>query len=141
MEGIMEITKVDLKKQLKSLYNPSAKAFTTIEVPKMSFLMVDGSGDPNTTQAYKDAVEALYGVSYAIKFAVKKTQGIDYPVMPLEGLWWADSTDYDFSQPNRDAWRWTMMIMQPEFVSAELVQEMIAEVKRKKNPAAISQVR
>jgi hypothetical protein len=137
----MEITKVDLKKQLKHLYNPSAKEVSVLEVPKMNYLMVDGTGDPNTVQIYKDAVEALYAVSYAIKFAVKKSQGIDYVVMPLEGLWWADSLDYDFSQPNRDAWRWTMMIMQPEFVSADLVQQMIADVKQKKNPAAISQMR
>jgi hypothetical protein len=137
----MTLTKVDLKKQLKTLYNPSAKEISMIEVPKMNFLMVDGSGDPNTSQIYKEAVEALYAVSYAIKFAVKKVQGIDYSVMPLEGLWWADSTEYDFTQPNRDEWRWTMMIMQPEFVSAELVQQMMAEVKQKKNPAGISRVR
>ena len=80
--------KVDFKKELKHLYNSSSKEAVIIDVPGMNFLMVDGAGDPNTAQAYKDAVEALYSVSYTLKFMVKKGEAaVDYGVMPLEGLW------------------------------------------------------
>ena len=84
------LEKIDLKKEFKSLYNPSAKEVAIVEVPQMNFLMIDGSGDPNTSQEYKDAIEALFSLSYTLKFMIKKTDKVDYSVMPLEGLWWAD---------------------------------------------------
>jgi hypothetical protein len=81
------VEKLDLKKELKHLYQPSAKEVVQIDVPTMNFLMVDGEGDPNTSQAYADAVEALFAVSYAVKFMVKKGPlAVDYGVMPLEGF-------------------------------------------------------
>ena len=84
--------KIDYKKELEQFYQPSAKKVEIVDVPRMSFLMADGKGDPNTSQAFKDAVEALFGVSYTLKFMIKKgEEGIDYAVMPLEGLWWADN--------------------------------------------------
>lgn len=133
--------KVDLKKDLKHLYQPSAKAVVEVEVPTMNFLMVDGEGDPNTAQAYADAVEVLFMVSYAVKFMAKKgASAIDYGVMPLEGLWWVDDMT-TFSTEDKSNWQWTAMIMQPPFVTAEMVERAIAEVKKKKNPAAISKVR
>lgn len=133
--------KVDLKKDLKHLYQPSAKAVVEVEVPTMNFLMVDGEGDPNTAQAYADAVEVLFMVSYAVKFMVKKSaSAIDYGVMPLEGLWWVDDMT-KFSTADKSNWKWTAMIMQPPFVTAEMVERAIAEVKKKKNPASISKVR
>jgi hypothetical protein len=83
--------KVDLKKDLKHLYHTSVKEVVQVDVPTMSYLMVDGEGDPNTSQAYSDAVEVLFMISYAVKFMIKKgASAIDYGVMPLEGLWWAD---------------------------------------------------
>ncbi len=136
----MEITKVDLKRDLKHLYNPSAKEPVVVEVPPMNFLMISGTGDPNTVQAYKDAVETLYAVAYPLKFAVKAQQGVDYGVMPLEGLWWTPEDKPDYQAQNRDHWQWTMMMMQPEYVSDDLVRETIAEVKRKKNPPAIERL-
>src|SRR5713226_3510342 len=84
------VTKFDLRQQFKNLYNPSAKEGVMVNVPDMQFLMVDGTGNPNTSQAYQEAVEALYGVAYTLKFMIKKEQAIDYPVMALEGLWWAE---------------------------------------------------
>lgn len=81
--------KVDLFPAIEALYAPPKGKVVIVEVPPMKFLMVDGAGDPNTSPAYRDAVEALYGTSYALKFALKKGQGTDYRVMPLEGLWWA----------------------------------------------------
>jgi hypothetical protein len=133
---------VDLKKELKNLYNPSAKEVSVEDVPSMNFLMVDGKGDPNTTPEYADALEALYAVSYAIKFKIKKTHdGVDYAVMPLEGLWWADDMR-EFSVEDKDAWKWTAMIMQPEeYVSEELFEEVKSEVKKKKELSAIPRMR
>lgn len=133
--------KLDLKRELKHLYLPSAKQVTAVDVPAMNFLMLDGQGDPNTSQSYADTLEALFALSYAIKFAVKKGPlAIDYAVMPLEGLWWADDMS-DFATGDRSRWKWTMMIMQPRFVTCELVEETCEAVRKKKDPVALPGVR
>lgn len=133
--------KVDLKKELKHLYQPSVKEVVQIDVPTMNYLMVDGEGDPNTSQAYSDAVEALFMVSYTAKFMVKKgPSAVDYGVMPLEGLWWADDMSR-FTTTDKSNWKWTMMIMQPSFVTPDIIDSAIADVKKKKNPPAISKLR
>ncbi len=132
--------KIDLKKNLRRLYQPSAKEVVPVEVPAMNFLMVDGQGDPNTSPSYREAVEALFAVSYAVKFKVKKTLAIDYGVLPLEGLWWADNMAA-FTVGDKAKWKWTMMIMQPEFVSSALVRDTIAEVKQKKDLPALAKLR
>ena len=85
--------KVDLRKTMKHRYNPPAKEVVEVEVQEMRFLMVDGEGDPATSQAYKDASEVLYALSYALKFAIKKEEGVDYGVMTLEVIWWADEEE------------------------------------------------
>jgi len=83
--------KRDLKKELKHLYGPGLRDVVRVDVPAMNFLMIDGKGNPNTSQKYRDAVECLYALSYTLKFMIKKAKGgVDYGVMPLEGLWWAD---------------------------------------------------
>lgn len=133
--------KIDLKKELKHLYQPSAKEVVQVEVPTFQFLMVDGEGDPNTSQEYAQAVEALFSVSYTAKFMVKKgAQGVDYAVMPLEGLWWADDMSV-FIANDKSRWKWTMMIMQPHFVATEVIQAAISEVKRKKALPAVGKLR
>lgn len=132
---------IDLKKELKQLYQPSAKAVCEVEVPSMNFLMIDGEGDPNTSQSYAETVEALFSVSYAIKFMAKKgALAIDYGVMPLEGLWWADDMS-SFSINDKTKWKWTMMMMQPVFITKEIILNVIAEVKKKKNLPALSKLR
>jgi hypothetical protein len=132
---------VDLKKELKQLYQPSAKEVGEVQVPSMNFLMIDGEGDPNNSQTYADAVETLFSVSYTIKFMLKKgISATDYGVMPLEGLWWADDIS-SFSPGDKSKWKWTMMIMQPAFVTKELIDLAIAEVKRKKDPPALAKLR
>ena len=129
--------KIDYKKELKHLYKPSTKDVAIVEVPTMNFLMVDGEGDPNTAPAFQDAVEVLYQVSYTLKFMVKKGDiGVDYGVMPLEGLWWADDMS-SFSVENKAGWKWTLMIMQPEFVVLEMVHQAIDQVRLKKDPVAL----
>ncbi len=132
--------KIDLKKELKNLYNPLIKEVKLVDVPEMNFVMVDGSGDPNKAQEYQEAIEALYSISYTIKFAVKKEQGIDYGVMPLEGLWWTDNMSL-FTTTNKDIWRWTAMIMQPEYVAHALFDIALQQVEKKKYLPALSRAR
>jgi len=135
------LTKIDVKKQLKHLYNPSAKQVTLADVPEMDFLMIDGEGDPNTSEAYQNAVEVLFAASYTLKFMVKKGEsGIDYTVMPLEGLWWVEGMT-QFSLENKDAWKWTAMIMQPEYVTQGLVAEAVKQVEKKKGLPSLSGIR
>ena len=132
VDGIA-MQKIDLKKQMKPFYSASAKAPEFVDVPAMNFLMIDGKGNPNTAAEYQDALEALYSVAYTIKFAVRKGPiAIDYGVPPLQGLWWADDMD-DFVADNKDKWQWTMMIMQPEWVSAELVEDATESAGKKKD--------
>jgi len=133
--------KIDYKKQLKHLYGPSAKKVEIVNVPQMNFLMVDGEGDPNTSKSFSDAIEALYPFSYTLKFMVKKGKmGVDYGVLPLEALWWADDMSA-FSTGNKDAWKWTLMIIQPEFITLKMVEKATEEVQRKKKPASLPFVR
>ena len=132
--------KIDYKKELKHLYQPSAKKIEFVEVPKMNFLMINGKGNPNTSVEYKNAVETLYAVSYAIKFFIKKSElQTDYGVMPLEGLWWVDDMQ-EFDINNKDDWKWTAMIMQPEIVTEEHIEIAIDQVKKKKSLEALSKI-
>ena len=123
---------IDYRKELKNLYLPSTKEVVQVEVPEMNYLMVDGKGDPNTSPEYSAALQTLFSVAYGIKFAVKKGPlGIDYSVLPPEGLWWAE--DMNLFTTDKNLWLWTMMIMQPPCVTAELVERVVAETKKKKD--------
>ena len=134
-------TKIDLRKELKHLYNSSSKQIAVVDVPEMNFLMIDGQGDPNTSAAYQNAVEALFAVSYTLKFMIKKSESlVDYSVMPLEGLWWADDMT-GFNMNDKQAWKWTSMIMQPKYVTEELLQEALIQMKKKKDLPALSGMR
>ena len=132
--------KIDYKKELKHLYRSSAKKVEVVEVPKMNFLMIDGDGGPNHP-TFQNAIEVLFPLSYTLKFMIKKSDiGIDYGVLPLEGLWWADDMS-SFIKDKKDDWKWTLMIMQPELVKKEMVVKAIEEVRKKKNPVALPLVR
>src|SRR4030042_2049752 len=132
-------TKVDFKKTLKYLYKPSIGDFHIVHVPVMNYLLLDGKGDPNTSLEYQQSVESLYAISYGIKFALK-SQGFDHIIPPLEGLWWMEDMN-KFTLANKDSWDWTMMIMQPEWVTSERVEKNRAEVYRKKKLSLIMKVR
>lgn len=133
--------KVDFKKEFRHLYGPSPKAPVIVDVPAMNFLMVDGRGNPNSSREYREAIEALYPMSYTLKFTAKQGElRRDYTVMPLEGLWWAEDMDA-FTEDRKDEWLWTAMIMQPEFISAAMVEEAREVVRSKKNPAALDKIR
>ena len=135
------MTKTDFKKEWKHLYKPSSKEFEIVDVPPMNFLMIDGQGDPNTAKEYQEALEALYAVAFKIKFMSKKELGRDYVVPPLEGLWWAEDMDIFTTSGSKDDWLWTMMIMQPEWVTEELFEQVCNQVRKAKAPAALSKIR
>ena len=127
--------KVDLKREFKRLYQPSTRDVVEVEVPTFTYLMVDGEGDPNVSQEYAHAVQALFSVSFAAKFLVKQgAPGMDYVVMPLEGLWWADDPTV-FVSGDRSRWKWTMMIMQPTLVGADVLDAATARARKKGLPA------
>lgn len=133
--------KLDLKKQLKSVYQASATTVSEVDMPQLNFLMLDGQGDPNSSDSYAAVVEALFTVAYTLKFMLKKSSAaIDYAVMPLEGLWWADDMAA-FVAERKNEWRWTMMIMQPDFITTEMVADAIAAAGKKKNLPALQQLR
>jgi len=133
--------KIDFKKNMKDLYGPSPKSVVWVDVPRLNYFMIDGTGDPNTSKEYSESVETLFALSYNIKFMIKKGPiGIDYGVLPLEGLWWVDDmTKFDVN--DKSEWKWTSLMMQPEMITPEIVQEAIENVKKKKDPPALSKVR
>lgn len=137
--------KTDFKKELNALYNPSRRDFSTVQVPPMRFLMIDGHGDPNTSQEYADAVAALYGLAYAIKFASKNELDHDYVVPPLEGLWWvgdgSDEAMAAFGMEDKSNWNWTMMIMLPDWISDQMVGEAKTATATKKDLPALADIR
>jgi hypothetical protein len=132
--------KIDLKKENKDFYYPSTQQVSLVELPEMKFLMIDGRGDPITSKEYQDAMETIFPVSYKTKFASKKEKSMDYVVMPLEGLWWVDNME-DFSIGDRESWKWTVMIRQPDFITEDLIKMATEEVEKKKNLPALSKLR
>lgn len=132
--------KRDFKKENKELYNPSAKEVSIVDVPEMNFLMIDGEGDPNTSPEYQASIEALFSVSFKVKFISEKENSQDYVVMPLEGLWWVENME-DFSIQDKSGWKWTAMIRQPDFITKDMMKKAIEEVEKKKNPPALSRIK
>lgn len=132
--------KYDIKKAHKALYSPPAKDFTVVEVPELRYLAVDGHGDPNTSPEYANAVEALYGVAYALKFASKKDLGRDFVVGPLEGLWRAADPTV-FVTRRKETWGWTMLISQPDWITEDMVRTAIDGVATKKDNTALGDLR
>ncbi len=132
--------KLELKKTLKYLYEPSARDFSIVDVPPMNFIMIDGQGNPNISKEYAESLQALYTAAYTLKFSIKKKLGVDYPVMASEGLWWMDDMR-EFSVARKDDWKWTMMIMQPEIVTPDLFSHAVGEALKKKEQPALSKLR
>lgn len=128
--------KLDLKKELKYLYLPSARKIEVVDVPAMNFLMIDGAIEsghaPGTSPLFQENTQALYGMAYTLKFAAKlrKENPVDYPVMALEGLWWVEDGTFDIQKPGN--WKYTVMIMQPDIVTPEMVAEALTQLRKKK---------
>lgn len=139
-EGGRSMEKIDFKKELADLYKPSSKDFSIVTVPPLKYLMVDGEGDPNTSPEYVAAIEALYGVSYTLKFMSKTDLGQDYVVPPLEGLWWADDMSA-FAKGRKASWKWTAMIMVPEWITKAMVKQAVKSVSAKKENTKLAVLR
>jgi hypothetical protein len=127
---------LDLKKEYKHLYQPSAKKVEVIQVPRLQFAMIDGAiekgYEPGNSPAFQEATQALYGISYTLKFMLKKrkTDAVDYPVMALEGLWWVEDGMFDITV--KDNWFYTLMIMQPDVIAQDLFDEGLEQVRKKR---------
>jgi len=135
---VVTAVKIDLTRELKELYKPSAKKPAIVDVPEMNFLMVDGSGAPES-QGFQEACNVLYGMAYTLKFMLKKAGRNDYKVMPLEGLWWMKGTR-DFDVKARDDWQWRVMIVQPDEVTQEDFKQAKAELREKKDPPGLEKI-
>jgi len=131
--------KVDFKRELTEFY-AARRSPAVVQVPELAFLMIDGHGDPNTSGEYRDAVSALFSVSYAARFALKRAGVIDFGVMPLEGLWWAGDMSA-FSSGDKSAWDWTMVIMQPDEVTADVLADAKARAAAKVPATALGRLR
>lgn len=133
--------KLDLKKLNSSLYKATAGKPTIINVPELNYLMADGYGDPNTSALFADTIEALFSLSYTLKFMVKKSElEVDYGVMPLEGLWWVDDIT-EFSTARKEDWKWTLMICQPEFITNEMIEIARKQLMTKKALSRLADIR
>lgn len=135
------MAKLDFTKELADLYHPSTTTFEIVDVPHMTYLMVDGHGDPNITQEYTHAVEALYAVAYRAKFMSKAELARDYVIPPLEGLWTADNMRSFTTARDKGTWDWTMMIMVPAWITSEMYERACDDVRRKKHVTALQKLR
>lgn len=113
--------KLDLKRAERAYFSAPQDEFADQIIPSFQYLMIDGKGSPGESPEYAAALAALYPLAYATKFLSKRDFHRDYVVPPLEGLWWADDRSA-FTQANRrDEWRWTLMLMVPEWITADHV--------------------
>jgi hypothetical protein len=134
---------VDLVKLHRALYTPSYKHPAIVDVPELSFLAVEGRGSPES-ETYQEAIQALYGTAYTLKFSVRNTDAErDFKVAPLEGLWWGDVERPSLAelQKDREAWNWRMMIAVPDEVTAAEVAAATEAAARKRRPTAQAEVR
>jgi hypothetical protein len=131
------MVKANFAAERRDLYSPPTQEFGSVVVPAFTFLMIDGHGNPNTSPDYAEGIQALYALSYAAKFASKAQLDRDYAVLPLEGLWWAETPEA-FIARDKDAWSWTMMIRQPVELSDELWAAVREKAAKKELPAIAS---
>lgn len=132
--------KTDFKKEIDA-YRARNGRYEIVDVPDLRYLMIDGHGDPNTSSAFGQAIEALYPLAYKLKFASKQTLGRDYVVMPLEGLWWAEDMDAFTASRDKSRWNWTLMIMVPDWIDEEMFVAATEQVTAKNRPRRLHEVR
>jgi hypothetical protein len=131
-------TELAVAADVKRLYAPGLQP-TIVDVPAFKFLMVDGKGNPNTSAEFHGAIQALYGLTYAIHFALRE-KGLESRIRPLEALWWA-AGGADFARVAAAGWRWTAMIMQPDELTPTLFDKVREETRRKKPNPMLDKVR
>jgi len=132
--------KTDIKKGIPGYRAPRGR-FEVVTVPPLRYLMIDGRGDPNTSDAYREALEALYPVAYRLKFFSKRELGRDYGVMPLEALWWAEDMAAFTSGRDKSRWQWTVLNLVPEWITADHIEAARDAVAAKSDLAAIASLR
>jgi hypothetical protein len=131
-----EMKKIDLRTDFKHLYAPSARQVEIVDVPRFNFALLDGrieaGREPATSPAFQEALQALYGISFTLKFMSKlrKQDPIDYKIMALEGLWWSELGEIDFDQ--QGDWKWTLMMMQPDHISLAMFREAVSSLRTKR---------
>lgn len=131
--------KIDLKRELDA-YRAKAGEVRFVDVPPLSYLAIDGHGDPNGP-AFAEAVAALYPLAYAVKMASKRELGRDFVVMPLEGLWWADDWSSFTDARDKTAWDWTLLILQPDWIDDAMLEAARERVAAKGAPVGSSAAR
>jgi hypothetical protein len=136
---------------VQTLYTVRAGQVQTVDVPELGFVLVEGTGAPESA-AFAEALQALYGVSYAAHFLERQRQ-VATKVMPLEALWWADDPEQQeliravaagrwvMTDADRKRWHWQAMILQPEPVDAGIVAEAVAVTRRKRPSAGLDRIR
>lgn len=134
------VDKIDFKKTLDG-FKAKRGEFRILDVPVTRYLMIDGAGDPNVSPEYAAALAALYPVAYALKFASRRELERDYVVPPLEGLWWADDMDSFTNRRDKSQWRWTMMLMAPDWITERMFEAALAAVRAKGAPGLLGGVR
>ena len=137
---------LDLKRHWRHLYSPKPGRFELVEVPELPFLAIDGriepGSSPGTSDSFAANTAALYGLAYTCKFMFKKRTDapLDFPVMPLEGLWWVTDGLFDLAKP--DNWVYTLMILLPEAVGESDVTTALAALRAKRgNKAEFAELR
>ncbi|MFZ2593448.1 MAG: GyrI-like domain-containing protein [Minisyncoccia bacterium] len=134
------MTKIDLKKTLDS-YKAKNHVLQIVTIPSTQYIMIDGEGDPNTADEYTNAIQALFPIAYKIKFASKIELKRDFVVMPLEGLWWADDMSAFTSGRDKSKWKWTLMIMQPDWITKDMFMKAVRDLADKNAPKSLGNVR
>lgn len=136
----MAMENIDYKREFTDLYQQSEQEVSIVDVPELNYLMIDGHGDPNASPEYTAGIETLFPFSYAIRSIIKEEKGFKYVVMPLEGLWWTDDME-SFTVEDKSDWQWTLMIMQPDFVTESIVKRARDNVRKKKDLPSLPDVR
>ena len=126
----------DFKKEYKEYYMPKNKP-SIVEIPKMNYIAVRGTGNPNEENGdYQSTIGLLYSVAYTIKMSYKGTHKIDgffeYVVPPLEGFWWQDGLKDTIDYNNKGAMHFISIIRLPDFVTKEDFDWAIEEATKKK---------
>lgn len=125
----------DYKKEYREFYMPKAKP-EIVTVPRMNYLAVRGSGDPNVEGGeYKESIGLLYGIAFTIKMSKMGNHQIegyfDFVVPPLEGFWWQEGTE-GIDYGHKEDFRWISLIRLPDFVTEEDFRWAVTEATEKK---------
>ena len=128
------MSKLVLDENITRLYAPSARYVSTVDIPEFKFLMIDGKIEEGeglkTSQSFQEALNVLSGISFTLKFMSKldRKNPIDFNIMPMEALW-KMGTKGDLN--NRSRWAWTLMSMQPEHITQEMVNNAVESLRKK----------